>query len=364
MATAPLSVVCPFCRQVFVLPMRPTGPAQAVTCPYCRQLVSVIFHDPQPGGVPTASQAACQEANIVGQSQPEALRAHPPNAAYLSPWETAETLTTPNDAPALSDTKSSATSAQAAPSPAGPMDTAAQASQQEHAAPGELLTGTFWASTRRLLLIAATLLVAAVVFWGGRHWLSVSSRPAKQQASTGTQPTIKQSAKRFTTSDLLAGHWTDASRATVKLGVYEVRVLGAELGPVLGRDQQRRVTTVADLGLQVFLEIRNRSDEPTSYRSWYTVAVQGEQTVGVDLLDNVGNRYPLLAFPEGMQLRNHTVGAELDPGQRVRDVLIFHIPSEVDRSQVRDFFLWLDAASQGGEGELRFKIPSSMVRNW
>lgn len=363
MATAPLSVVCPFCRQVFLLPTRPAGPAQAVSCPYCRQLVSVIFNDPHAGGQPTASQAACHEASIGQPSQPETLRAHPPNAAYLSPWEAAETLTTPNDAPALSDAEWMATPDQAAASPAGPMNTAAQASPED-AAPGRLLTRAFRKSTRWLLLIAATLLVAAVVFWGGRQWLSVSSRPTMQQASSGTQPIIKQSVKRFTTSDLLAGHWTDASRATVKLGVYEIRVLGAELGPVLGRDQQRRVTTVADLGLQVFLEIRNRSDEPTSYRSWYTVAVQGEQTVGVDLLDNVGNRYPLLAFPEGMQLRNHTVGAELDPGQRVRDVLIFHIPSEVDRSQVRDFFLWLDAASQGGEGELRFKIPSSMVRNW
>jgi hypothetical protein len=218
-------------------------------------------------------------------------------------------------------------------------------------------------AARWIALGVATVLVAVSVFFVGRYLLVRSAKPAPEQTRDARGTVIPTSRRNVDRQWLLEGHWTDATRASLKLGVYEVRVLGAELGPVLGRDNANRVVTVADLALTIRLEIRNRSTEPTDYQSWYATAVRNEGA-GVDLVDNTLTQYPLLAFGEGQAIRGHTLQANLERGQRTTDVLIFHIPAEVDRKKVQEFYLWLDNASQGGEGELRFKIPVSMVSNW
>jgi hypothetical protein len=284
---------------------------------------------------------------------------------YLAPWESV-----PQEglAPATSATAaaSSAELAQSAQQAATAGSDQATAEEDEPATTKWLLPiplGVLAPAARWIALGVATVLVAVSVFFVGRYLLVRSAKPAPEQAGDARGTVIPTSRRKAERQWLLEGHWTDATRASLKLGVYEVRVLGAELGPVLGRDNANRVVTVADLALTIRLEIRNRSTEPTDYQSWYATAVRNEGA-GVDLVDNTLTQYPLLAFGEGQAIRGHTPQANLERGQRTTDVLIFHIPAEVDRKKVQEFYLWLDNASQGGEGELRFKIPVSMVSNW
>ena len=284
---------------------------------------------------------------------------------YLAPWESV-----PQEglAPATSATgaASSVELCQSAQQAATVGSDQATTEEGEPATTKWLLPiplGVLAPAARWIALGVATVLVAVSVFFVGRYLLVRSAKPAPEQTRDARGTVIPTSRRNVDRQWLLEGHWTNATRASLKLGVYEVRVLGAELGPVLGRDNANRVVTVADLALTIRLEIRNRSTEPTDYQSWYATAVRNKGA-GVDLVDNTLTQYPLLAFGEGQAIRGHTLQANLERGQRTTDVLIFHIPAEVDRKKVQEFYLWLDNASQGGEGELRFKIPVSMVSNW
>jgi len=159
------------------------------------------------------------------------------------------------------------------------------------------------------------------------------------------------------------GLWTDASKRSQLLEGFHVKVIRAELGEVLGRDGSEGVQTLQKDGLQIGLEIRNTDRETTkSYQSWYAASREGE--AHAQLSDSLGNVYPLLYFADVDQLRGHTASAELAFGQRVRDVVFFEVPTNVDRNRVTCFYLRLSAAPLGTRGHFQFRIPISMVQNW
>jgi hypothetical protein len=147
------------------------------------------------------------------------------------------------------------------------------------------------------------------------------------------------------------------------MGGFEVKVVRAELGQVLGRDETNAVQTLHEDGLQFALEIRNVERNATlHYKSWYADSREGDTSA--ELKDNLGNTYPLVYFKNVTQLRGHEAEAKLDPSQKVRDILVFEIPAAVDRHQVTHFHLLLEANPLNTAGRFRFRIPVSMVTNW
>jgi hypothetical protein len=197
--------------------------------------------------------------------------------------------------------------------------------------------------------------VALLVFAGGRFFFFLlTSGDTKSDDSTIDQ------------IDPAAGNqlWTDAGKKRSQLlEGYHVKVIRAELDQVLGRDSSNTVQTLQKDGLQIGLEIRNTERETTKpYTSWYAASREGE--AHAQLSDNMGNVYPLLYFADVHQLRGHTAEAQLPFGQRVRDVLVFEVPKEVDRNQVTYFHLRLAMTPLGARGHFQFLIPISMVQNW
>ncbi len=55
-------------------------------------------------------------------------------------------------------------------------------------------------------------------------------------------------------------------------------------------------------------------------------------------------------------VRGHTDQAELEHRESVSDVVIFEIPSRLDRREIRYFRLELPAEAYGGSGIYRFQI--------
>lgn len=158
--------------------------------------------------------------------------------------------------------------------------------------------------------------------------------------------------------------WADATQVALRLGNWEVRITRAELGPVIGRDAQDAVVPLNDQALQIALRVRNLAPETLEYRSWYATSILEGGIVSADLVDDRGFQYALEAFGEGRKLRGHTSQIRLEPGQRVQDLLVFHIPPDLDRAAVKSFRLWLEGGVVGVAGKFQFEIPVSMVQNW
>ncbi len=357
MSSVEQTSLCPFCQQAFVV-VGPAGAVQTVACPHCRQPLAVAIAT----ATPAASQPQQATAPTGARQGPSSTGNLTTVAPYLAPWE----VLTPQSPSPLESIPVAAD-----------LPVAQSESSDTEAAPGEqrgfrisvpelFMRLVNLASNPSVLWVAAVagvLVVAGGVFLAGSRWIGRPSPRSVPDRTVASHP-IHSVKPADNAPSSITGHWTDATRSSLKLGVFEVAVKRAELGPVLGRDEGRRPITVVDLALIVQLEVRNRSEDIAEYVSWYARAIQGEEAVGVDLMDNMGRHYPLVAVPSALDVKGHVARAELEPAQRVNDVLIFHLPPDLDRKSVSDFHLWLDFATQGGEGELRFTFPASWVRNW
>lgn len=77
-----------------------------------------------------------------------------------------------------------------------------------------------------------------------------------------------------------------------------------------------------------------------------------------------GQQYEMMKFTHVRAIMGHTPQATLDAGNAVEDIVVFVIPSTVDRSTLRYFHLELPAAAYGGSGSYRFEIPTSAIQGF
>ncbi|QDU25160.1 hypothetical protein ETAA8_02220 [Anatilimnocola aggregata] len=151
--------------------------------------------------------------------------------------------------------------------------------------------------------------------------------------------------------------WIDASRsAGLRAGIH-VRVLRCEFADVMARDSGN-LPVPAGPGefLQIHLQITNRLKVKVPYISWYANHFRdGNRTIAAELADDTGRRYPPQRFTGVQDIAGHLPEATLDPGESVRDVLIFAIPP-AKATGSETLFLQLPAAAVRRTGSYDFKL--------
>ena len=161
--------------------------------------------------------------------------------------------------------------------------------------------------------------------------------------------------------------WADASGNTVvSISKVAVEVDYVEYGEVRAKDASRRVI-VSDAKdyLQVFLTITNHDPRAFRYASWYgNTFDSGGQSVAASLVDDQGRSYEMREFGSVSGVRGHTEQANLTSRESVSDVVIFAIPSTLNRREIRYFRLELPAEAYGGSGIYRFEIPHRAVQGF
>jgi hypothetical protein len=145
----------------------------------------------------------------------------------------------------------------------------------------------------------------------------------------------------------------------VSINSVSVDVDYVEYGEVRAKDASRRVV-VSDAKdyLQIFLTITNRASQPIRYSSWYgSTFDSGGSGVSASLVDDQGRSYEMRNFRSVSGVRGHTDRADLKHRESVSDVVIFEIPSTLNRREIRYFRLELPAEAYGRSGVYRFQIP-------
>ncbi len=149
-----------------------------------------------------------------------------------------------------------------------------------------------------------------------------------------------------------------------RIGHVRVRVRSIRYASVTAKTQANVVTQTAPF-LQVELEIENRSTKVVSYASWYGGSFEWRgQKIGAMLVDQSGRSWPLVLFDDARSIRGHTPRAELQPRDRVVDVVIFEPPDDTARAQARSWRLFLPAQAIGYDGGYGFHFDTSDVQGW
>ncbi|NLF68002.1 MAG: hypothetical protein GX575_02995 [Candidatus Anammoximicrobium sp.] len=172
-------------------------------------------------------------------------------------------------------------------------------------------------------------------------------------------------------------HWTpEASRSSgwssvargvaIALNSLAVDVHYVGYGEVRARDARNRVVVSDENNyLQVYLKIRNLGAEPVHYVSWLCPSfAAGGQQVQATLVDDQGRSYAMQEFAQVAGLQGHTPQAVLAHKEEAEDVVVFIVPTSVDRRAIRHFRLELPAEAYGGSGVYRFEIPPETIQGF
>jgi len=109
--------------------------------------------------------------------------------------------------------------------------------------------------------------------------------------------------------------------------------------------------------LTIAVKVSNRAENrKAEYKSWMGASVSFTRDYAA-LRDNHGNIYKRIDFGVGRSVVGHVEQEALYPGASVSDVLAFEPPIE----NVKYLRLELPAANFGGDGMIRFEIPSDQI---
>jgi hypothetical protein len=152
--------------------------------------------------------------------------------------------------------------------------------------------------------------------------------------------------------------WVDASRDAVQFGDVRVRLVSATIGPAELKVPKGKKPP-KEKYLIVKVRVSNAGAERlVQFRSWNGPAAPGEKMAPV-LQDDQGRNYPLKVFPPDFEVVGRVPQANLPPGKKVEDVLIF----EGRPAQVEFLRLELPASAFGSSGAVRMHIPASLIHS-
>jgi hypothetical protein len=162
-------------------------------------------------------------------------------------------------------------------------------------------------------------------------------------------------------------HWSDAVLHAQRLGLLEVKVVRVKYGAVRAKDLNNEVITTDDTNLlAITVSVHNRGAAVCGFRSWYSSVI--ESADGLELLpalsDDAERAYSLLRFDDVSSIEGQRLATDIEPHQIVQDTVVFLVPADVDRTQIRYFRLSLPAHAIGTADYFRFEIPSGMIAGW
>jgi len=306
--------MCPICRQPFVAPAAPA--ASPVAAPVARPIIG----PPLPGvAAPMARPLTAPPSGTSG-----------PLATPTSPARTAPPIATGQPP---------------------------QEEAEEEEPPVVRRRGGFWLQIL-LLFIVAGVVVAGV--------LAVVLTREKQKAGGDAGEAGETVVDHATLPSASDERWVDATKVTLSHHAVKVKVLRADYGPVRTRDEDGKLIIDEEHSyLTIALTLRNTSERPRNYRSWYgsKFRVEGKQRTA-DLHDSEGREYPFQRFPRTSAVQGHVPDAVLERPGITYDAIIFEVPADVDRSTVDALYLELPGQAFESDNVLRFRIPTSMIEGW
>jgi hypothetical protein len=213
------------------------------------------------------------------------------------------------------------------------------------------------------LLVAATLTVAITIHWVRRSEVSQADSSQNDSSPSAAPPTQPAAGQKPGDEPV---RWADASLASLQANQVLVGIPRVEYAEVLGRDQSNRI--IASDGrryLLVHLKIQNMGKRIVDYRSWYGNAFDDDGTARVaQLADAFGRSFDLMVFADARSIKGHVPKAELAPGDRIGDLLVFQLPEGFAGKSPEHLLLELPALACGGTGCYRFRIPCTMIEGW
>ncbi len=138
-------------------------------------------------------------------------------------------------------------------------------------------------------------------------------------------------------------------------------------GSIRVKDLSNQVLSTADdnlLGITV--SALNQGSRPRAFENWYGhvfEAEQGEEIIAV-LIDDQNRNYSLLKFDDVSHIEGQRLADKIGPQKTIQDTLVFLIPKDVDRSEIKYLRLTLPGAAVELSDFFRFQIPPTMIENF
>lgn len=199
------------------------------------------------------------------------------------------------------------------------------------------------------------------VIAAGVLWLLLATGKLRLSGDDGAEKSAADEVVVVERGQEFVERWSNAQRFAVQLRDVKVRVEHFEYGRVQGRDADRQEAWTETPFVSVWVRVENLRKDSINYRSWQENrfrTVQG--SVAAKLSDSAGREYATVASPL-KEVRGHILGASLSQHDVARDTLVFAPGEEFDPRSAGPWRLELPAAAWGGEGVIRFEIPSAML---
>ncbi len=190
-------------------------------------------------------------------------------------------------------------------------------------------------------------------------WLTIcsgllgSANKAVSEVSKEREKRVEQAKKESEAPE----NWADATKTSLQRSDVEVWLSAARVEfirlDMLGQDGQSQ-----DKNLAIYIKIKNKSTtKKINYESW------GGQDRLIEkhrpfLEDNFGNKYRGVSFGFGTKVVGQIKDVSIHPDQVIDDLLVFETPL----ANVQYLRLTLPASAFGGNGDLRFQIPESVIQ--
>jgi len=192
-------------------------------------------------------------------------------------------------------------------------------------------------------------------------------KATREKDDPSSTPPDGQQIIALTPSESRSARWSNvADGIVIHLNKVAVDVDYVGYGEVRARDRSNRVVITEEKDyLQVFVNIKNLRPTALRYNSWYgnTFVSEGGH-VAATLVDDSGRQYEMLAFTGVTEVQGHTPEATLATNDVVKDMLVFVVPSTINRRTIGYFHLDLPADAYGGAGVYRFEIPRHVIQGF
>jgi hypothetical protein len=194
---------------------------------------------------------------------------------------------------------------------------------------------------------------------GGLIFSPSSEGEKKQDTVQDTRPVDTGAAKDTRSTKVeppppVVEEWVTVPAGQGRVGSVVIRVTGAEIDSVKGKDGKSLHPTLQQLAIRILVE--NSGKDKINYRGAGDQATKfGEGAPR--LTDDQGKPYQVVNFGKDKPIAGQADATAIDGGKSVTDLLVFDRPA--DSSQYLK--LELPGSNFGGAGKVKFKIPKSYI---